>query len=259
MATADLSRRMLIKATGAIGAAMLPAGRTSAASAQGHDSSAVPKPDTAPHGSAQAQSPTYLFFNVDEAAFIEAAVARLIPADEQWPGGLEAGVPNYIDKQLGGAWGAGERLYRSGPWQPGTPSQGYQLPFTPAELFRTALAALNAELSQAATPFPKMSADQQDAYLKGLEAGGKNLGGVPSDVFFAHLLQSAVEGFFSDPVYGGNRNMIAWRMIGFPGAYASYYELVDQHGIKIDRPPTSLAQNVHGHVHMDPGIPARSP
>jgi cytochrome c553 len=31
--------------------------------------------------------------------------------------------------------------------------------------------------------------------------------------------------------------MVSWRMIGFPGAYASYYDLVDQHGIKIDRPP----------------------
>jgi gluconate 2-dehydrogenase gamma chain len=82
---------------------------------------------------------TYHFFNGDEAAFIEAAVERLIPADEEWGGAIEADVPNYIDKQLAGAWGAGERLYRSGPWQPGTPSQGYQLPFTPAELFRTAI------------------------------------------------------------------------------------------------------------------------
>jgi hypothetical protein len=60
--------------------------------------------------------------NATTPASIEAAVARLIPADNQLPGGLEAGVPNYIDKQLGGAWGAGERLYRNGPWQPGTPS-----------------------------------------------------------------------------------------------------------------------------------------
>ena len=90
----------------------------------------------------------YLFFNAEEAAFIEAACERLIPADDDGPGALEAGVPNYIDKQLGGAWGAGERLYRSGPWQPGTPSQGYQLPFTPAELFRTALRAINNELAR---------------------------------------------------------------------------------------------------------------
>ncbi|HEX3992094.1 MAG TPA: gluconate 2-dehydrogenase subunit 3 family protein [Acetobacteraceae bacterium] len=237
---AELSRRAMFKAVGAVGAAILPTAGTAATPAV-----ATPR--------------TYLFLNSIEAAFIEAAVARLIPADEQWPGAIEAGVPNYIDKQLGGAWGAGERLYRSGPWQPGTPSQGYQLPFVPAELFRTAIDAIDKDLAQAGTPFAQMTADQQDAWLHGLEAGGKDLGGVPSEVFFAHLWECTVEGFFSDPVYGGNRDMIAWRMIGFPGAYASYYGLVDKHGIKLDRPPMSLAEDSHGHMHMDPEIPAHLP
>ena len=271
MIMADISRRTMVKATGAIGTSMLPAALAlddaSARERQKHK--APPAPEKSPPASAPAiETPTpslrsyrlttaYLFFNNDEATFIESAVARLIPKDDQWAGALEAGVPNYIDKQLAGAWGAGERLYRNGPWQPGTPSQGYQLPFTPAELFRTALGAINKELSE--TPFVEMSPEQQDGYLKSLEAAGKDLAGVPSDVFFAHLWQSTLEGFFSDPVYGGNRDMVAWQMIGFPGAYASYYDLVDQHGIKIDRWPMSLAEDVHGHVHMNPGIPARSP
>jgi gluconate 2-dehydrogenase gamma chain len=248
---ADLSRRTVIKATSAVGATLLPfATATEEATAQVHRE----------HDQARVVGdlqPAYLFFNAEEAAFIEAAVARLIPKDDQWGGALEAGVPNYIDKQLAGAWGAGERLYRSGPWQSGTPSQGYQLPFTPAELFRTALRVINQELAQ--MPFARMSAEQQDGYLEGLETGGKDLGGVPSDVFFTQLWQSTVEGFFSDPVYGGNRDMVSWRMIGFPGAYASYYDLVDQHGIKLDRAPMSLAEDAHGHVHVDPAIPARSP
>jgi gluconate 2-dehydrogenase gamma chain len=259
---ADVSRRELIKASAAIGASMVPTALATDARAAQQDDHAAPVPSNPPAAAGvppQTRETTYLFFNSDEAAFIEAAVARLIPKDDQWGGALEAGVPNYIDKQLGGAWGAGERLYRSGPWQPGTPSQGYQLPFTPAELFRTAMKAINAELAQASTPFAQMSADQQDAYLQGLEDGGKILGGVPCDVFFAHLWECTVEGFFSDPVYGGNRNMVAWRMIGFPGAYASYYDLVDQHGIKIDRPPMSLAEDAHGHVHVDPGIRATLP
>ena len=261
---ANVSRRMLIKATGAIGVSILPAAVTSdAASSQGLEMSrgnaASPMPPPPNPSTSQTQATTYLFLNIEEVAFIEAAVARLIPADDQTPGAIEAGVPNYIDKQLGGAWGAGERLYRSGPWQPGTASQGYQLAFTPAELFRTAMKAINTELAKASTPFAQMSAEQQEAYLHALETGGKDLGGVPSDVFFAHLWQCTVEGFFSDPVYGGNRNMVAWRMIGFPGAYASYYELVDQHGIKIDRPPMNLAEDAHGHIHMDPGIHAKVP
>ncbi len=107
--------------------------------------------------------PTYLFFDADEALFIEAACERLIPADELGPGAIDAGVPNYLDKQLGGAWGAGERLYRSGPWRLGTPSQGYQLPYTPAELFHASLRAINRDLEAPRTPFSAMSADDQDA------------------------------------------------------------------------------------------------
>jgi gluconate 2-dehydrogenase gamma chain len=252
----EMSRRALIKATGAIGAAILPAGAAIETANAKLPETAIPVA-TASICAAAAASTTYVFFNSEEAAFIEAAVARLIPADQEWPGALEACAPNYIDKQLAGAWGAGERLYRGGPWQPGTPSQGYQLAFTPAELFRTALAAINKELAH--TPFAKMSPTDQDAYLKKLEAGGHDLGGVPSDVFFAHLWESTLEGFFSDPVYGGNCNMVSWRMIGFPGAYASYYDLIDKHGIKLHRAPMSLAEDAHGHVHENPGIPAYSP
>src|ERR1700692_4039628 len=184
----EISRRTVLKAAGLVGVAVLPQSRVAAA----------PK-------SADTQPVAYLFLNSEEAAFVEAAVSRLIPDEDQWPGAFKAGVPNYIDKQLAGAWGAGERLYRSGPWQPGTPSQGYQLPFTPAELFRPALDAIDKDLSRSGTPFVRMTADEQDNYLHGLEAGGKDLGGVPSDVFFAHLWSCTVEGFFSDPGYGGNR------------------------------------------------------
>src|SRR5579862_1035447 len=139
----DLSRRMILEATGAIGATICTPMPLEDAKVRERRTVLIPAASppgaTAPH---QARATTYLFFNMEEAAFIEAAVSRLIPADEEWAGALEAGVPNYMDKQLAGAWGAGERLYRGGPWQQGTPSQGYQLPFTPAELFHTALRAI---------------------------------------------------------------------------------------------------------------------
>jgi gluconate 2-dehydrogenase gamma chain len=98
----DISRRAIIKATGAVGA-------TDHAAAQEQDRHNRPSHASSFAASADAQT-TYIFFNSDEAAFIEAAVARLIPKDDQWGGALEADVPNYIDKQLAGAWGAGERL-----------------------------------------------------------------------------------------------------------------------------------------------------
>jgi gluconate 2-dehydrogenase gamma chain len=102
-----------------------------------------------------------------------------------------------------------------------------------------------------------MSPELQDAYLKSLEAGGSDLNGVPSDVFFAMLLKMTVEGFFSDPVYGGNRDMAAWKLVGFPGAYADYYQSIDQHGVKFERAPMSLAEDGHRHIHVDPNIPAK--
>lgn len=92
-----------------------------------------------------------------------------------------------------------------------------------------------------------------------LEKGGKDLGGVPSHVFFESLLEMTIEGYFSDPVYGGNKEMAAWEMIGFPGAYANYYEMVDRHGIAFVRKPLSLGESGAGHVHPEPGIPAYAP
>ncbi len=246
----EVSRREALKiaATGIL--ATLPL-----ASVAEKAEAAVSKGKAAVHNASKTTAPKtkYIFLNKYEAAFIEAAVARLIPADEKWGGAIEAGVPNYIDKQLGGTWGAGQRLYRSGPWSQGIKTQGYQLPFTPAELFRTALKALSKDMK---TPLGKMSPAQQDDFLKGLEKGGTDLGGVPSNVFFSSLLQLTMEGFFSDPVYGGNYNMLSWRMIGFPGAYGSYYDLIEKHGIKIDRAPISLAEDSMGHIHQHPNIPA---
>ncbi|MDB5804575.1 MAG: hypothetical protein JWN73_1897 [Betaproteobacteria bacterium] len=197
------------------------------------------------------------FFNPGEAAFVRAAVARLIPSDEL-PGAIEAGVDQFIDIQLGGAWGAGERLFRGGPWHPGSPSQGYQLPFTPAELFRNALRAIASDVElKGKGPFEHWHAKDQDAYLTELQKGTRDLGGVPSNVFFESLWGLTVEGFLCDPVYGGNRGMVSWKMIGFPGAYANYYHLIDQHGIAFTRAPMSLADNGRGEVMLHPDIPAQ--
>jgi gluconate 2-dehydrogenase gamma chain len=204
-----------------------------------------------------AEKSPYTFLTPEEAAFVEAATARLIPADEAGPGAVQADVPNYIDKQLGDAWGAGERLYRSGPWRQGEPTQGYQLPFTPAELFRNACRALRDETAKGGgAPFETRDAQAQDAYLRDLQESKRDLNGVPANVFFESLWALTVEGFLSDPVYGGNKDMISWKMIGFPGAYATYYHLVDQHGVAFNRAPMSLAQDGRGVIHIHPEVSA---
>jgi len=249
-----LSRRELLTKVGLAGlaAAITPKTGAEETTHSEHEPDKNERPETS-----EPSETHYFFFNREEAQFIEAAVARLIPPDEH-PGAIEAGVPNYLDKQLGGAWGAGERLYMRGPWEPTRPGLGYQLPLTPGELFHTAIKAINADLAKSGRHFWEMSTEQQDEYLHKLEDGSIDLNGVPSDIFFSQLWGMTVEGFFSDPVYGGNKNMVGWKMIGFPGAYASYYDLIDQHGVKLEREPVSLGQS-SGHFMPDPNIPAESP
>ena len=98
----------------------------------------VPAP-TQQGAPAPAQSPTsatYAYLNLAEQAFVEALVDHMVPADALSPKGTDIGINIYIDHALAGGWGKGERLYMQGPWKPGVPNQGYQLPLTPAELYR---------------------------------------------------------------------------------------------------------------------------
>ena len=175
-----VSRRNFLGAGGVV--ALVPIA-TDAATREQHGAAADPGMSAGTAGSAGAGAPEpYLFFNAAEARFIEAAVERLIPPDEIGPGALEAGVPNYIDRQLGGAWGAGERLYRSGPWQQGTPTQGYQLPFTPAELFRNALRGIDDDLRTRGGTHVRQAARRRAGRLPAVaaERASSDLDGVPA-------------------------------------------------------------------------------
>ena len=249
-----INRRSFLKAAGA-------AAVSASAVAEAH--AAKTKNETSHHAAAngpqasQNNPQNYTFFNTEEAAFIESAIDRLIPSDDVGPGAIDAGVQFFLDKQLGGAWGAGERLYRSGPWKEGAPTQGYQLPYTPAELFKTALRGIKQDLATRNTTFSMLKPEEQDAYLSALENGEVKIDSVPSKVFFESLWSLTLEGYFSDPVYGGNKDMVAWRMIGFPGAYANFYHLVDQHGMDYNRAPISQADNGRGVIHIHPNIPAK--
>jgi len=198
-------------------------------------------PSTADRPEQVDNRPGYLFFDSPEAAFIEAAVARLIPHDAVGPGALEAGVPRFIDRQLTGPYGTGDHFYLESPFPKGTPTQGWQMG-SPAVVYRAAIAEVNrwtADTSGRA--FAALDASGQDDVLKALEDGDAPLGGgVDAKAFFTLLLQNTIEGYFADPIYGGNRDMAAWRMIGFPGARYDHRPFVTRHGESYPLPPVGL-------------------
>ncbi len=184
----------------------------------------------------------YVWFNPAEAAFVEAAVDRMIPKDEVGPSGTEADVPLFIDRQLAGGFGHGEHYYLGGPWPKGTPEQGYQSRLTPAGLYRAAISAIDGwARNQHGKVFHGLGPDDQDAVLNALESGAAKLGGgVEAKTFFDMFLQNVKEGYFADPVYGGNKDMAAWKMIGFPGAHYDYKAWVTRHGERVPFPPVGL-------------------
>lgn len=166
----------------------------------------------------------YQFLRPEEQSFIEALVDHMVPADKLSPSGTGLGIHVFIDRALAGSWGQGERLYRQGPWKRGVPSQGYQLPLTPAELFRAGIEATNAYCRKTySLTFDRLPPDRKEEVLAGLAAGKLPLGSsLPSNVFFDAVYQTVMEGMFSDPIYGGNANKAGWKMVGFPGVAASY-------------------------------------
>ena len=186
---------------------------------------------------------TYQFLSPDEAAFVEAVVDAFIPADELSPSGTDCGVSVFIDRQLAGAWGKGDRLYNQGPWAEGTPTQGYQLPMTPAEFVRAGIAATNAYCVQThARELDRLPDADRIAVLRGLEAGEVDLDRLPGREFFNVLHAAAMEGFFADPIHGGNRDKVSWRMLGFPGVIAVYADAIKTYRNRpYDGEPTSIA------------------
>lgn len=184
----------------------------------------------------------FQYLSADEVAFLDAAVARLIPADDLGPGAKEAGVTTFIDRQLAGPYGAAAHWYMQGPWAKGAETQGYQSRMTPAALYRAAIKAVDDHCRQAfgKRSFAQLDAAQQDKVLGGLEKGDITLAGVDAKTFFDLLLQNTTEGFFADPLYGGNRDMVGWKLIGFPGARYDYRPYVKRHGEKLDLPPVAI-------------------
>jgi len=186
----------------------------------------------------------YAYLNLDEAAFVEALVDHMVPGDGATPRGTVIGVNVYIDRALAGSWGKGDRLYMQGPWKPGVPEQGYQLPLTPAELYRAGIAATNRHCVKTyGKSFDRLAENERQAVLVALDGGKLAFeGGLSSRVFFQAVYQTVMEGLFSDPIYGGNRDKAGWKMVGFPGAIAVHQQnIVKFKDKKFTGEPTGIA------------------
>jgi gluconate 2-dehydrogenase gamma chain len=85
-----------------------------------------------------------------------------------------------------------------------------------------------------------LAVERQDQLLGGLEAGEVKLEGADGKLFFETLLKNAQEGFFADPIYGGNKDMCGWKMIGYPGARYDYRDWVGRHNERYPYPPVSI-------------------
>jgi len=142
------------------------------------------------------------FLNQDDAAAIEAFTERLMPGAPGKPGARDAGVLNYIDLALAGAYADLQDFYRRG------------------------CVGLEAHCQGAhKKSFVQLSAAEQDDVIRAMEQNkAAGFTWPTAQAFFNTLRTHTIEGMFADPVYGGNKDFAGWRLVGFPGAQPAFTE-----------------------------------
>jgi gluconate 2-dehydrogenase gamma chain len=160
----------------------------------------------------------------DEIEFIEAVVTVMCPADNLTPNGVDCGLATFIDRQLAGGFGKGERLYMRGPWRQGKPQHGYQLPLSPEQFFKVGVAAANeAAAKKFGKSFSELMSADADAFLHDLAAGNVKDARLSLSSWFNELVYPLfIQACFADPIYGGNGGKVFWKMIGYPGLPATH-------------------------------------
>ncbi len=193
----------------------------------------VSVPTTAPTAKPEPAANTYHSLGPDEAAFVEALVNVMCPADEFSPSGVDCGLATYIDRQLAGPYGEGDRRYQRGPFKQGKPELGLQLPLTPEQFCKGGIAAVNlACVRDHGTTFDQLAPASAEEVLKEIEAGRLRDDRLPLASWFNDIMYPLfVEACFADPMYGGNRGAVFWKMIGYPGLPATHtFDMVRYRG-----------------------------
>src|SRR5579864_6409713 len=201
MSKQNASRRELLLRAAVGAGAVAGAGLMPGALAQNHEQDKKADGESKPAANAPAQPHSSsdahgAFFNHDQAATIVAFTERLMPGAPGKPGALDAGVLNYIDLALAGAYADLQEFYRRG------------------------LAQLDQYCRKTYhLPFAQLAAARQDEVITALEEGKATGFTWPAaQEFFSTIRTHTMEGMFADPVYGGNKDFAGWRLVGFPGA-----------------------------------------
>jgi gluconate 2-dehydrogenase gamma chain len=186
------------------------------------------------------------YFTGAEGRAMEAIADRIIPPDAETPGGKDTGCAVFVDRQLAGPYGHREGHYNRPPFMHGTKQQGEQGEAGPAQQYRKALAALDQHCQSkfSGKAFAELPDGDKDAVLHDLEGNKVSLNGIEGKAFFEQLLKDVQTGFFADPLYGGNRDMVAWKMIGYPGARYNYLDWIDRHNERFPLPPVGLTGRI---------------
>jgi len=170
------------------------------------------------------------FFTATEALIVSAAVSRIFPSDAAGPGAREAGVAVYIDRQLAGPYGRDAHRYTQEPFDEGPAELGYQGKATPRQIYREGLKDL--------AGLHRLPPEEQDKALQKIE----------TSQFFSLLREHTIEGMFCDPLHGGNKNLVGWKLIGFPGPRFSNKDDIDKHFGEAFRPAPTTLRQMAGHT-----------
>jgi len=268
-----VTRRLFLQRSSATLASAGVATIGAAVASDGHAATAqdaTPRAAASDHGGMlETEERPAQFFNTHEAATVDALVSRIMPGTPDDPGAHEAGVVFYIDRSLGGTnLGYDLKTYKQGPFpvvaEDLMPVEavsrrdtydyvsvaaeqfsryGYQSVLTPQESYRRGIAFVDAYAQdQFEKDFVDLSAEQQDQILTDMEAdAATGFEGPSGRAFFTRLRNDTIEGMFGDPMYGGNRGLVGWKLIGYPGAQRNYTP-DDIKNPNFTRDPQSLAQ-----------------
>jgi gluconate 2-dehydrogenase gamma chain len=282
-----ISRRAFVKGIGAL-AAVSGAAAVNAGCEAPAPSTPAPPPQApvmlhypnVPDAPSRPPDGSFLrFFTSEEARAVDALTARIMPSEPDGTGAREAGVIVYIDSVLSQEDGWLQPIYRMPPFaetyegdEPPDREEriegyeviwvqedeleryGYQSNLSPREVYRMGLAALDRHTrAEYGAGFANLDEDTQDQILEALSEDEIDTFESPAgDAFFDMLWTHTMEGMFADPLYGGNKDLVGWRMLGYPGAQRAYTpQEMSTEGIQ--REPQSLASMAHFYPGQDAG------